>query len=432
MWRAFLHNQWNEWSLTQWLDHFERRTTQEIQLGLNRIRSVAKKMELLDPKSRVITVTGTNGKGSTVAALEAIYQQAGYQVGAYTSPHLVHFNERIRLNKKPVTDKVICSAFRAIENAREDIVLTYFEMATLASLWVFQQFDVDVLILEVGIGGRLDATNIINPDASIITTVALDHQEYLGTTLEAIGFEKAGIIRKGKPLIYADFNPPSTVLDTAEQMESPNYLYSKDYEIEEQTNNWIFQFQNLRMLLPKPRIQLKSAAAALCAVSLLQHDLPVTHQQIELAMKDLFVAGRLQLIHGEVDVLYDVAHNPQSAALLAATVSKLDKKRKVHAIFSALKDKDIFGLILPLKDCVDLWYPAQLETKRASDAMDLLSKFREAEIFLDICYNSPLVAFKTALEQAETGDLIVVYGSFYTVGQVMAAQHNLFEQKEIQ
>ena len=427
-----MHKPWSEWSLNLWLYSLENRNTQEIQLGLSRILEVAKKLKLDIPACKVITVAGTNGKGSTVSALETIYHTAGFRVGAYTSPHLIQFNERIRVNLIPISDKDLCQAFSCIEEARGPVQLTYFEITTLAALWYFKKQNLDIIILEVGLGGRLDATNIIDADLSIITTIDYDHQDYLGTTLEAIGYEKAGILRQGKPFIYADNDSPSSIIDVATNLAVPSYLYDKQFFIQDRDDFWGIRCLDMQVMdLPKPKIQLKSAAAAVVACLLLQKDLPVFYEHLYTAMKRIFIPGRLQLVQGRIDILFDVSHNAQSARLLAATIHRVNKKGQVHAVFSALKDKDIFGLIAPLKDCVDRWYPAQLDNKRASSAELLLTTFKETEIFVDICYTSPLIAFKKALNQAKTGDLIVVYGSFFTVGQLLAVQHNILEQKEI-
>ncbi|RUR19771.1 bifunctional tetrahydrofolate synthase/dihydrofolate synthase [Legionella sp. km535] len=424
----------SEWDLNQWLLNLESRHAQEIQLGLTRIRAVAKELDLLALDCKIITVAGTNGKGSTVSALETIYHTAGYRVGAYTSPHLIQFNERIRVNLKPIADKDLCHAFQVIEQGRDDVHLTYFEMTTLAALWYFKNQHLDVLILEVGLGGRLDATNIIDTDLAIITTIDYDHQEFLGTTLEAIGNEKAGILRLKKPFIYADVNPPASILHVAKDLDSPSFLYSRNFSFQLHESIWSFDFAGRTISeLPIPCIQLKSASAAISACLLLEGELPVSNEHYRAAMKSLFLPGRLQLCkRGDVTVLYDVSHNPQSARLLAERVKHLRIKSKVHAVFSALRDKDIFGLIIPLRDCVDRWYPAQLDNKRAASADFLLSQFKGAEIGADLCYNSPLLAFEQAWNNAEAGDLIVVYGSFFTVSQVMAAQHNTLEQKESQ
>lgn len=416
---------YSEWNLTEWLKDLETRNAQEVQLGLRRIKSVAEKMQLLKPNCPVIMVAGTNGKGSTMSALERIYHTAGYNVGAYTSPHLIQFNERIRVNLEPISDALLCEAFGLIEAAREQTVLTYFEVATLAALWFFKTQPLDIILLEVGLGGRLDATNMIDADVAIITTIDFDHQDFLGDTLAAIGYEKAGILRSHKPFIYADINPPVTILEVAKDLATESYFLNKEFSINEETESWSLQIAEQEIKnLPKPSIQLKSAAAAIVATTLLHSLLPITEKDLRLAMKHIFIPGRLQYEEGEVSVLYDVSHNAQSVRLLSKTLSQLPKKTTIHAVFSALKDKDIVSLIEPLKDFVDYWYPALLDSKRAISANLLLSLFKNAEIFVETCYNSPLLAFETALSQAKPGDLIVVYGSFFTVGHVMAAKPN--------
>ncbi|HAZ7574436.1 bifunctional tetrahydrofolate synthase/dihydrofolate synthase [Legionella sp. PATHC032] len=428
-----MHAPWSEWDLNHWLTHLETRNTQEIQLGLARVLTVAQKLNLQRPNCKVVTVAGTNGKGSTVTALETIYHQSGFKVGAYTSPHLLVFNERIRINLTPIQDKDLCKAFSVIEEARYPTNLTYFEMATLAALWYFKQHDLDLIILEVGLGGRLDATNIVDTDLAIITTIDFDHQSFLGETLELIGYEKAGILRKNKPFIYADLSPPKSVVEVATQLRASSYLYGKDYFYQEADDHWEVTCMGKQFdQLTKPKIQLQSAAAAIMACHLLQEHFPVSYDNLKKAMALVYIPGRLQLQKGKTNILYDVSHNPQSVRLLADTVKKINTKGRVHAVFSALKDKDICGLIMPLKDCVSRWYPAQLHNKRAVSQEKLLSIFREAEIFAEVCYNDPLTAFEMALKQASDGDLIIVYGSFFTVSHVMAAQHNLLEQKENQ
>lgn len=413
---------WSEWGLKQWLTHLENRHTQEIQLGLARVLAVAKILRLDSPNSLVITVAGTNGKGSTVKALETIYDCAGYKVGTYSSPHLIDFNERIRVNLALIHDNELCQAFAAIEDARGPIALTYFETATLAALWHFAQLQLDVIILEVGLGGRLDATNIIDADLSIITTIDYDHQDYLGDTLEAIGYEKAGILRSAKPFIYADTNSPASVRKKGEELQAQGHFLLEDYKITEHHHSWSLESQYLSIELPKPKIQLKSAAAAVLATAILNRRLPVRSAQYRIAMERIFIAGRLQLVPGPITILYDVSHNAQSVRLLAEYLGQLKPPGRIHAVFSALKDKDIFNLIYPLKDCVNRWYPAQLDNKRALSADLLLAIFDEAEISLKTCYNSPFIAFAAALNHAKTGDLIVVYGSFFTVSQVMTSQ----------
>lgn len=425
----------SSWTLAQWLDYLENTSpAHKIQLSLERISLVAQKLNIHVPDCPVITVAGTNGKGSTVCALETIYHYAGYKVGSYTSPHLMSFNERIKTNLMPIGDNELSALFHLIESARDTIDLTYFEIATLAALLYFKQKHVDIIILEVGLGGRLDATNIINADVAIITSIDYDHQEYLGNTLEEIGYEKAGILRSQKPFIYADSNPPKTILKKAEELNSPAYLYSKEFSFyENKDNSWAYvdEIQTLKSL-NKPLIHLKAAAAAIKACVLLEHRLAVPLDAIAQAMHTIYIPGRLQFTRfNGINVLYDVSHNVQSAQLLAQTIKQFNSRKKVHAVFSALKDKDILHLIIALRDCIDYWYLAQLDNIRAASMEYLLSVAKEAEIVANICYTSPLIAFKEALTHAAHGDLIVVFGSFFTVGQVMSSYHKPFAEKEI-
>lgn len=324
-------------SINEWLHDLETRNTHEIQLGLTRIMEVAQKLCLQLPGCPVITVAGTNGKGSTVTALEMIYHVAGYKVGAYTSPHLIQFNERIRVNLTPISDDDLCQAFSIIEEARGETLLTYFEMTTLAALWYFKKMELDIIILEVGLGGRLDATNIVDAELSIITTIDFDHQEYLGNTLDAIGYEKAGILRSGKPFIYADINPPASVTQVAKQLGVPAYLWSQEFSIQEEDSVWSLHYEEKLGFssvsgLSKPSIQLKSAAAAITASVLLEHHLPVTPSHFQVAMQRIYIPGRLQLHEGRVSTLFDVSHNPQSARLLADTL-RMMKKQKFTLFF---------------------------------------------------------------------------------------------------
>ncbi|MFA5959157.1 MAG: bifunctional tetrahydrofolate synthase/dihydrofolate synthase [Tatlockia sp.] len=408
----------NHWELKDWLFCLENRHQQEIQLGLARIREVAQNMALLQPDATVISVAGTNGKGSTVATLEAIYTTAGFQVGSYTSPHLLHFNERIRINHVSISDADLCQAFAAIEAGRGAIALTYFEMATLAALWHFKQFALDLIILEVGLGGRLDATNIVSADLAIITTIDFDHQDYLGNTLNAIGFEKAGILRSGKPCIYADHNPPASITSEAERIGAICSYLGKEYHYRIEDAQLSLFFEGRETLLPKPSLHPNSVTAAVVASLLLQKQLPVLPNHLIRAMQALYLPGRLEVIRGRVTTLFDVAHNPQAASYLAHFINNYPKTGRVHAVFSALKDKDIPGLIAPLRDCIDYWYPALLNTQRAASQAQLRGAFNLYNLD-PICYTSPFSAYQSAEIKAKSGDLIVVYGSFVTVGEVL-------------
>ncbi|MBA2652619.1 MAG: bifunctional folylpolyglutamate synthase/dihydrofolate synthase [Tatlockia sp.] len=409
--------QYVDFNLKEWIEYLENSHQQEIQLELSRIKKVAQSLDLLAPKAKIITVAGTNGKGSTVATLEAIYHEAGYQVASYTSPHLLYFNERIKINRKPIKNKELCKAFSVIEQGRGKVDLTFFEMVTLAALWHFKHFELDVIILEVGLGGNFDATNIIDCDLAIITTIDLDHQAYLGNTVEEIGYAKAGILRRNKPFIFADRHPPTTVLNQALALLTPSYICGKDYDYRLAEETIELRFQGQLIKLPRPKLHPNSVCAAVLASLLLIKDLPLNPSHWEKALKKLFLSGRLELINAEFTTLLDVSHNPQAAKLLAEFIQKYQPKKAVHAVFSALKDKDIPGLIAPLLDCVDTWFPALLPGKRAASKEQITLAFKINGLNV-ICYDNPLLAYKAASDSAQPGDLIVVYGSFITVAEV--------------
>lgn len=410
-----------DWTLANWLYCLEHRHQQEVQLRLVNAKNVAERLGVLEVSVPVITVTGTNGKGSTVQALEAIYLAAGYRVGTYTSPHLLRFNERIRINQRPITDEVLCEVFWQIENARGDIVLTYFETATLAALCYFQLSALDLMVLEVGVGGRLDATNIVNADVAVITTVDLDHQAYLGSDKEAIGYEKAGIMRPNGHCVFADDFLPDSVIQHASQLNVDVHAYGQAYtmKVDEDKFQWIRKNKQM-VTLPLPQIHPKAAAAALMVSDLLSARLPVEIRHWEQAMQTVNIAGRRQLIRGDVSILYDVAHNPQAIRLLAETIQQHQFKGKVHAVFSALNDKPLVELIHLMSSVVDAWYPTLLPGKRASDETMLMDAFHKNAVYVPICYPDPMVAFHAAKQQARTGDVIVVFGSFLLVSAVMA------------
>ena len=411
-------------SLADWLRLLENRHSQEIQLGLERVKRVAEGLGLHNTDVPVITVAGTNGKGSTVASLEAIYRAAGYRVASYTSPHLLVFNERICINQQPITDAHLCAAFDYIEQGRGSVHLTYFETVTLAALWYFKQCKLDLIILEVGMGGRLDATNIIDADLAIITTVDLDHQAYLGDTKELIGHEKAGILRKNRPVIYADNSPPASVVASAQLLNAPLYCLDVDYSFHTTPTGLHVRCPSGEQLnLPLPRINLKAAVAAIIATTCMQSVLPVTSAHCSEAMRTVFIKGRQQVIFNQVTTVLDVAHNPQAALLLADFMQRMKPQGKVHAVFSALQDKDLCGLIKPMHACVDFWYPAVLSGKRAATELLILAAFRAANdaIPVPVCFNNPLAAYQEAMHRAKPGDVIVVYGSFFMVSAIMAA-----------
>ncbi|MBA2656538.1 MAG: bifunctional tetrahydrofolate synthase/dihydrofolate synthase [Tatlockia sp.] len=400
------------------MEFLENSHVQEIQLDLDRIRKVAEFLDLTKPQAKIIMVAGTNGKGSTVSTLEAIYHTAGYQVASYTSPHLLEFNERIRINRIPISDTELTKAFSFIEQGRGQTKLTYFEITTLAALWYFKQHKLDLIILEVGLGGRLDATNIVDCDLAIITTIDLDHQEYLGNNKEAIGYEKAGVLRRNKPFIFADENPPTTVIERGLALKALAYFYKRDYDYCLNDDQIELNFQNELIKIPRPTLHCKSVAAAVVASILMRKQLPLGKPIWIEAIKNLSLAGRLQLVKGNYTTLVDVSHNPQAARHLAHFIANYQPKSKVFAIFSAFKDKDIPGLISPLVNLVNFWFPALLSGARAPSKEQLDLAFFNQGISTP-CYDSPVLAYQAACSLARSDDLIVVYGSFFTVSAVI-------------
>lgn len=419
---------YEHFTILEWLTYLEKRHAQEIQLGLDRVRIVGEILGLLTSKALVVTVAGTNGKGSIVASLEAIYKTAGYQVGSYTSPHLISFNERIKINSNSISDECLHQSFLAVEVARGEIPLTYFETATLAALWYFKQHPLDLIILEVGMGGRLDATNVIDADLAIISTIDLDHQAFLGENREAIGYEKAGILRKKRPCVIAEHNPPHSVISYAEQLNCDIYRLGKEYNFQLTEKGFVFSFKEEKLncsSLPE-NLHPQSLAAAVTAGFLMRNRLLLTHFNLIEGLKHSALAGRLQWVSARqpfvADILLDVSHNPQSVNYLSYYLThKLPLKPftgRIHAVFSALKDKDIEGLVTPLLEIVDYWYPALLEGVRAASCAQLASALCKYGI-MKTCFKNPLVAFQAAYQNAIEGDLIVIYGSFYTVGTIL-------------
>lgn len=408
-------------TLAEWLAFLENRHTREINLGLDRIKKAASQLGLQDPSPLVITVAGTNGKGSTVALLESIYHKAGYAVASYTSPHLSAFNERIRVNQVPISDEALCAAFDSLQKTADFADLTYFEVTTLAALWYFKQFPLDLIILEVGLGGRLDAVNCIDCDQAIITTIDRDHEAMLGNTIEAIAFEKAGILRRKIPYIYADLSMPSSILKQAESLGARPFRNGIEYRYEVASDKSIqIHFQNKTTTLPQTAYHNHSLAAAFIATRCLSSELPLSLAQLEQGIQDTFLPGRQQLVlYKGRRVIIDVAHNPQSVGYLATHLAANYPNRAIHAVFSALGDKDLAGMFAAIKEEVDCWYIASLACKRAASSDALLSAAKTCNIAVDLCYNDPLLAFEAACLQAKAEDVIVVFGSFVTVSNVL-------------
>ncbi|KVZ02574.1 bifunctional tetrahydrofolate synthase/dihydrofolate synthase [Burkholderia stagnalis] len=424
-------------TLDAWLSHLERAHPVGIDMGLARIGQVkaALGLEFACP---VITVGGTNGKGSTCAFLETILVRAGYKVGCHTSPHLLEFNERARVNGQTVTDDELLPHFEAVEAARtslpEPVSLTYFEFTTLAILHLFASRGLDAVILEVGLGGRLDAVNIIDTDCAIVTSIDIDHTEYLGDTREQIAFEKAGIFRPGKPAICGDPAAPQTLVDHAEAIGADLWLVGRDFRYEAQPGaerqQWSYLGRDKRYpALAYPALrganQLINASAALAALESLRAVLPVSAQDIRLGLANVELPGRFQVLPGKPAIVLDVAHNPHAAAVLAQNLGNMGFFPYTYAVFGAMHDKDIDGVLQHLKGEIDHWCVTDLPLPRAASAEQLEAALRHAgvEDGADSSvtrYMSPADAFRDALKRASENDRIVVFGSFHTVAGVMA------------
>lgn len=402
--------------LAEWLSYLEKLHTSAIDLGLDRVQAVAQKAALTKPANRVITVAGTNGKGSTCAILESILLKAGYSVGVYSSPHLVRYNERVRINGSELPDAAHSEAFAFVEQQRGDISLSLFEFGTLAALRLFQTNKVDVVVLEVGLGGRLDATNIAEHDVSVITSLAVDHVDWLGDDINVIGYEKAGIFRSGKPAICGQPNPPATVPAHADDIGAKLYQvgYQFDYALTEDSWTWHsggFTLENL----PVPSLPLPNAATALMALAVAELD--IADQHIVEGLASASLPGRMQRVGEHPLIIMDVAHNPHSAEYFArqlTVIKQKEAKGRIHAVVAMLHDKDIASTVAEMKGVVDCWYPASLAGPRAASASEILAHLPAETVGFD----SPEAAYDKALTEAEPQDVVIVFGSFYTVGQI--------------
>ena len=417
-------------TLHDWLAHCERLHPVTIDLGLDRVRTVAERMGIRFA-CPVITVAGTNGKGSTCAMLESILMQAGYRTGVYTSPHLVHFEERLRLSGEPVGAAELVAAFDYVERARcqnsDEISLTYFEFTTLAILEVMRLAALDVVILEVGLGGRLDAVNIIDSDCAIITSIDLDHMALLGDTREAIGYEKAGIMRTGKPAVVSDPLPPQSVLDRALEVGADLWRVGHDFNVSGDKQQWSWAGRGRRysgMAYPALRgaNQLVNAGGVLAALTALRDVLPVTAQAVRNGLVFAELPGRFQIVPGQPTLVLDVAHNPHAVAALALNLDAMGFFPTTHAVFGAMADKDVTALLKRMNPLVDKWYFTDLPTTRAASATELLQSWQAQNTRKDASastWSDPEAALQAALAGADPADRIVVFGSFYTVGGVV-------------
>jgi dihydrofolate synthase/folylpolyglutamate synthase len=413
-------------TLQDWLTHCERLHPQSIDLGLERVRQVAERMAI-HFDCPVITVAGTNGKGSTCAMLEAIALQAGYRTGVYTSPHLVHFEERLRLHGEIVDAADLIAGFESVERARGDISLTYFEFSTLAILDVMARARPDVAILEVGLGGRLDAVNIIDPDCAVITSIALDHMELLGPDRESIGFEKAGIMRAGRPVIVSDPVPPQSVLDRAQALGADLWRFGTDFNYSGDKLQWGWAGRGRRYAgLAYPALrganQLMNASGVLAALTALRERLPVTAQAVRNGLAMVELPGRFQIVPGQPTLVLDVAHNPHAVAALAANLDAMGFFPATHAVFGVMADKELMPMLARMGPLVDRWYFTDLPTPRAQTAARLMAAWESLETGKNVLASTwpdPAQALQAAIAAAGPADRIVIFGSFYTVGGVL-------------
>ena len=415
--------------LDDWLAHCERLHPLGIDMGLERVRTVAQRLALAFA-CPVMTVAGTNGKGSTCAMLEAVALQAGYRTGVYTSPHLVHFQERCRIHGEIVAPQALLEHFEAVERARcaaPEVSLSYFEFTTLAILRLMSSSRLDVAILEVGLGGRLDATNLIDADCAVITSIDVDHTEYLGPDRESIGREKAGIMRPGRPVIVGDPVPPQSVLEHAQAIGADLWRFGHDFNYAGDKQQWAWAGRGRRYaVLAYPALrganQLVNASGALAALEALRDRIPITAQAVRTGLAMVELPGRFQIVPGQPALVLDVAHNPHSAAALALNLDAMGFYPTTHAVFGAMADKDLAPMLARMDPLIDRWYFTDLPTPRAAGAAALQAAWQAATRRRDAgsaVFASPMEALRAAEAQAQATDRIVVFGSFYTVGGVL-------------
>lgn len=424
-------------TLSDWLAHCERLHPATIELGLDRVREVAQRMHQgrgLSPSCPVIVVAGTNGKGSTCAMLESVYSEAGYRTGLYTSPHLVHFEERARWMQQPLDAQALTHSFAAVETARvgpngsSPVSLTYFEFTTLAIVDALLAQRPEVLILEVGMGGRLDAVNLFDADCAIITSVDLDHQAFLGPDRETIGFEKAGVMRSGRPVVVSDPMPPQSVLDRAQALGADLWRLSRDFHFAGDKQQWGWTGRNRRYSgLAYPALrganQIVNAAGVLAALEALHPQLPVTAQAVRNGLAMVELPGRFQIVPGQPTLVLDVAHNPHSVAALTENLDAMGYYPTTHAVFGAMSDKELVAMFDRVGAVVDRWYFTDLPIPRAAPAQQLMQLWQTSATCKKqptSCHATPQSALDAAVAASDPADRIIVFGSFYTVGGVLS------------
>ncbi|KRP67637.1 bifunctional tetrahydrofolate synthase/dihydrofolate synthase [Pseudomonas orientalis] len=414
-------------TLGEWLAYLEQLHPSAIDMGLERSQQVAARLGLGRPAPRVITVTGTNGKGSTCAFVAALLQAQGLNVGVYSSPHLLRYNERVQLNGVEASDEQLCEAFAALDAGRGDISLTYFEMGTLAALWLFERAQLDIVVLEVGLGGRLDTVNVVDADLALVTSIGVDHVDYLGDTRESVAYEKAGIFRPGKPALCGDLDPPQPLLDKVRELDCPFFLRGREFQLEIGDQHWQWSGRDARgeevalRDLPLLNLPMENAALALQAYLLL--DLPWDAGQIAATLLATRVVGRLDRRTVEwqgkrLNLLLDVGHNPHAAEYLAQRLKRAPLSGRRLAVFGLLADKDLDGVVAPLLGSVQSWAVAPLDTPRSRAAAELQIALQNLGAPVT-SYASVTAALEAHCAVATADDEILLFGSFYCVAEAL-------------
>ena len=411
--------------LSDWLTWQEGLHPKKVDLGLERCRAVAERMGMTAPWFPIVSVAGTNGKGSSVALMEGIFRAAGYRVGSYTSPHLVRYNERVRIGGKEVEDETLVEAFARIDEQRRETSLTYFEFGTLAAMDVFRNRNVDVAVLEVGMGGRLDAVNLFDADVAMVTAVDIDHVDWLGHDRETIGREKAGIFRARRPAVCADSNPPVSLERHARALGTSLFCLGRDFHYETQQGVWHWcaggtAWRNLARPGLAGEFQLRNAAGVLMVLELLRGMLAVTRDAVVQGIRDTLLPGRFQISPGPVERIFDVAHNPQSAGALAELLRDRPCQGRTFAVLGMLGDKALGDVARAVMERVDAWYVAPVNSQRSATARDLRDVIAAIDPGKPVqaCNDIP-GAYGKAVADARAGDRVVVFGSFYTVGEIL-------------
>jgi dihydrofolate synthase/folylpolyglutamate synthase len=424
-------------NLHDWLEWQQELHPKNIDFKLERIKSVYKKLNIDRIAKKIIIVAGTNGKGSTVAILESILHQNDFSVGTFSSPHILAYNERIKINKKEAEDSLLLEAFEKINELRGDTTLTYFEFATLAAFYIFNKLNVDYAILEVGLGGRLDATNIIDSDLSIISSIGIDHTEFLGTTIDSIALEKAGVMRPFCSCIYADINPPSSLLSYAKN-NGTSFLYNQnDFNFKITNDSWVWNGKNgttidLPLLPLIGDFQYNHAGAALQALEIIEPDIFYSIDEIRKGIENIVLLGRFQIYNNKPEIILDVAHNADSALKLKASLDKFPKKNTI-AVVGFLEDKDVYSLTKPFTSVIDHWYCGTIESKRGMNSDEIKTRMKSViDDNLIKTFENMEKAFLSALANLKNEDRLIIYGSFYTVSEflIFSKKQNMYITNE--